>query len=96
LAKKLTDHAIVREDLYGTTAEPTYGGVLSFMRRKYTRDMSGVDVAVLGVPRYGDHQPAGRTLRPPGHPRRVVDHGLGKAVRHGVRSVRPAGRRRRR
>jgi agmatinase len=50
LAKKITDHAIVRQDPYGTTAEPTYGGVLSFMRRKYTRDMTGVDVAVMGVP----------------------------------------------
>ncbi len=48
--KKLTDHAIVREELYGTTPEPTYGGALSFMRRKYTRDMSGVDVAVTGIP----------------------------------------------
>ncbi len=48
--KKITDHAVVREDLYGTTAEPTYGGVLSFMRRKYTKDMSGVDVAVMGIP----------------------------------------------
>ncbi len=48
--KKFTDHAIIREDLYGTTAEPTYGGALSFMRRKYTRDMSGVDVAVMGIP----------------------------------------------
>ena len=47
---KVTDHAIVREDLYGTTPEPTYGGALSFMRRKYTRDMSGVDVAVTGIP----------------------------------------------
>jgi agmatinase len=50
LHKKITDHAVVREDLYGTTAEPTYGGVLSFMRRKYTKDMSGVDVAVMGIP----------------------------------------------
>jgi agmatinase len=48
--KKTTDHAIVREDLYGTTPEPTYGGALSFMRRKYTTDMTGVDVAVMGVP----------------------------------------------
>jgi len=50
LHKKSTDHAIVRENLYGTTPEPTYGGVLSFMRRKFTRDMAGVDVAVTGVP----------------------------------------------
>ena len=48
--KKITDHAIVREDLYGTTPEPTYGGALSFCRRKFTKDMSGVDVAVTGIP----------------------------------------------
>ena len=48
--KKITDHAIVREDLYGTTPEPTYGGALSFMRRKYSKDMRGVDVAVTGIP----------------------------------------------
>lgn len=45
-----TDHAIHRESLYGTTPEPTYGGVASFMRRKYTTDLTGVDVAVMGVP----------------------------------------------
>ena len=44
------DHAITRDDLYGTTAEPTYAGVASFMRRKYTRELEGVDVAVMGVP----------------------------------------------
>ena len=44
------DHAITRESLKGTTPEPTYGGVTSFMRRKYSKDMSGVDVAVLGIP----------------------------------------------
>lgn len=30
--------------------EMTYGGALSFLRRKYTRDLTGVDVAVSGVP----------------------------------------------
>lgn len=45
-----TDLAIVRDNLYGTTLEPTYSGVTSFMRRKYTRDLAGVDVAVTGVP----------------------------------------------
>jgi agmatinase len=48
--KHANDHAITRDDLYGTTPEPTYGGVTSFMRRKYTKDMRGVDVAVMGVP----------------------------------------------
>jgi agmatinase len=31
-------------------AEMTYGGALSFLRRRYTRDLAGVDVAVMGVP----------------------------------------------
>ena len=45
-----SDHAISRESLYGTTPEPTYAGVASFMRRKYVTDLKGVDVAVTGVP----------------------------------------------
>jgi agmatinase len=48
--KHSNDHAISRESLYGTTPEPTFGGVTSFMRRKYSKELSGVDVAVLGVP----------------------------------------------
>lgn len=44
------DLAITRETLYGTEAEPTYAGATSFMRRKYTRDLRGVDLAVTGVP----------------------------------------------
>ncbi len=44
------DYAITRESLYGTTPEPTYAGITSFMRRKYTKDLTGVDVAVTGVP----------------------------------------------
>ncbi len=48
--KHAGDHALLREDLYGTTPEPTYAGALSFMRRKYTRDLNGVDVVVTGVP----------------------------------------------
>ena len=48
--KHSNDHAITRQELRGTTPEPTYGGVTSFMRRKYTKDVTGADVAVLGVP----------------------------------------------
>jgi agmatinase len=44
------DHAILRESLYGTTPEATYAGAVSFMRRKYTRDLTGVDLVVTGVP----------------------------------------------
>ena len=41
--KRASDHAILRRDLYGTTPEPTYAGALSFMRRKYSRDLEGGD-----------------------------------------------------
>jgi agmatinase len=44
------DGAIRRTSLYGSSAENTYAGVLSFMRRNYTRDLSGVDVAISGIP----------------------------------------------
>ena len=48
--KKQGDFGILRDDLHGTTNEPTYAGVTSFMRRKYTRDLDGVDLVVTGVP----------------------------------------------
>ena len=44
------DEAFRRESLKGTNWEATYAGALSFMRRKYTRDLKGVDIAVTGVP----------------------------------------------
>lgn len=44
------DQAITRGSLYGTAAESTYAGITSFMRRRYSRDLRGVDVAVSGVP----------------------------------------------
>ena len=44
------DHAILRESLDGTMPEATYAGAVSFMRRKYTRDLNGVDLVVTGVP----------------------------------------------
>ena len=44
------DDAFRRENLKGTRFEATYAGALSFMRRKYTRDLTGVDVAITGVP----------------------------------------------
>jgi len=48
--KKTGDLAITRDSLYGTISEPTYAGATSFMRRKYTQDLDGVDIAVTGVP----------------------------------------------
>ncbi len=50
MKSKYGDHAFTADSLYGTQAEHTYGGALSFLRRKYTRDLDGVDVAVTGIP----------------------------------------------
>ena len=36
--------------LRGGAEEPTYSGALSFMRRRYTKDVAGADVVVWGVP----------------------------------------------
>lgn len=44
------DQAFTRDSLYGTAAEPTYAGVTSFMRRRYSRDLTGVDLVISGVP----------------------------------------------
>ncbi|MDH3742625.1 MAG: arginase family protein, partial [Hyphomicrobiales bacterium] len=44
------DSAFTRDELKGGTFEPTYSGAVSFMRRKYSRDLTGVDVAVTGIP----------------------------------------------
>jgi agmatinase len=45
-----SDHAFTAPDLKGTKQEPTFAGALSFMRRRYTKDLAGVDVAVTGIP----------------------------------------------
>jgi agmatinase len=44
-----TDNAFLGP-LRGGSLEASYAGALSFMRRRYTRDLEGVDVAVWGVP----------------------------------------------
>jgi agmatinase len=44
-----TDNAF-RGPLKGGAAEPTYGGALSFMRRRYSRDLAGIDAVVWGIP----------------------------------------------
>ena len=44
------DAAFRRENLKGTTMENSFSGALSFMRRKYSRDLRDVDLAVTGIP----------------------------------------------
>ena len=49
-AARQIDHAFTRADLKGPSFELTFGGATSFLRRKYTKDLAGVDIAVTGVP----------------------------------------------
>jgi len=44
------DQAFVRKALYGTVRENTFSGALSYMRRRYTKDLAHCDFAVTGVP----------------------------------------------
>ncbi len=44
------DQAFRARDNRAHWPEMTYGGAVSFLRRRYTRDLAGVDVAVWGVP----------------------------------------------
>ena len=44
------DNAITGEGYKGMSFENAFGGALSFMRRRYSKDLAGVDLAVTGVP----------------------------------------------
>jgi agmatinase len=49
-AKKQVDQAFTRESLRGLSFENAFGGATSFLRRRYTKDLTGVDLVVTGVP----------------------------------------------
>lgn len=44
------DLAFTRKPGTGTLVEPTYSGALSFARRRFSKDLTGVDVAIVGIP----------------------------------------------
>ncbi|HEX2842831.1 agmatinase [Hyphomicrobium sp.] len=50
LRPRETDNAIHAASLMNGSHEPVYCGVSSFMRRRLTRNLAGVDVAVWGIP----------------------------------------------
>src|SRR6476659_11190057 len=50
MATKNIDHAFTARSKTGGALEPTYSGALSFMRRKYTKDVKGADAVVWGIP----------------------------------------------
>lgn len=49
-ASAQVDMAVTRDDPRGLTFENTFGGATSFLRRRYTKDLGGADLAILGVP----------------------------------------------
>ncbi len=49
-AAREVDDAFTRPDKRGASFENAFGGALSFMRRTYTKDLRGVDLAITGVP----------------------------------------------
>ena len=50
MRKNMIDAAFTAADLRGSIAEPTYSGALSFIRRRYSKDLESADFAVVGVP----------------------------------------------
>ena len=48
-ADESVDEAFTRQDLRGKSWENTFSGATSFLRRRYTKDLSGAEVAVTGV-----------------------------------------------
>ena len=44
------DNAITRDGHRGMSYENAFGGILSFMRRSYTKNLTGVDLAITGIP----------------------------------------------
>ena len=49
-AKSAVDTAFTRKGLRGYAFENAFGGATSFLRRTYTKDLTGVDLAITGVP----------------------------------------------
>jgi agmatinase len=44
------DHAVTAKNRRTAASDPTHAGVLSFMRRQYSKDIRGADVVVWGIP----------------------------------------------
>jgi agmatinase len=49
-AKSDIDAAFMRPDLRGYSFENAFAGATSFLRRRYSKDLNGVDLAITGVP----------------------------------------------
>jgi len=50
LANKSIDHAFTATSLTSAASDPTFAGALSFMRRRFSKDPTGADAVVWGIP----------------------------------------------
>ncbi|MBC2884914.1 agmatinase [Ochrobactrum sp. CM-21-5] len=50
MPSKTIDHAITARSLTGAATDPTHAGILSFMRRIYTKSLKGAEAVVWGIP----------------------------------------------
>jgi len=50
MPSKTIDHAFTARSLTDAATDPTHAGALSFMRRKYTKNLRGADAVVWGIP----------------------------------------------
>jgi len=50
MPSKTIDHAFTARQITGAASDPTYAGALSFMRRKFTKNVKGADAVVWGIP----------------------------------------------
>ncbi|MCC2609313.1 agmatinase [Neorhizobium sp. Rsf11] len=50
MAEKSIDHAFTATSLTSAASDPTFAGALSFMRRRFTKALTGVDAVVWGIP----------------------------------------------
>ncbi|EKF42800.1 agmatinase [Nitratireductor indicus C115] len=44
------DHAFAARSLTGAASDPTYAGALSFMRRKFSKNLKGANAVIWGIP----------------------------------------------
>lgn len=50
MPSKSIDNAFTAKSIRGGATDPTYAGALSFMRRKFSKQLKDVDAVVLGIP----------------------------------------------
>ncbi|MQY48472.1 agmatinase [Rhizobiales bacterium RZME27] len=50
MASKSIDNAFTARTVRGAATDPTYAGALSFMRRRYSKEIDDADAVILGIP----------------------------------------------